>query len=197
MPDITVACAGRTNPNKPVYLSSQPLDIDNPKTYQVVNAIYQELGAIFDDPMVVFGADEVRPDCWNSKGVKTTLGGFTKRVYADTFRDVKGGVSPHVAVVPAMDGYGQERDLEAELKEKQLVFWERVPDTSIPRDKGIVLMWQGEDQLTKAAKQGYSAVRCHNYYLDYRCEAQRQLLRSHGGRVHSGLGADAGAFVVL
>jgi hypothetical protein len=52
------------------------------------------------------------------------------------------------------------------LQAKKLMFWERIPVDTIPQDKGVVLAWQHENELKHAMQDGYSAIRCQQYYLD-------------------------------
>ncbi|KAL5001624.1 glycoside hydrolase superfamily [Aspergillus recurvatus] len=69
-PEI-VACANSwwSNDNWPLHTAVQPnpgqLDIINPKTYEVVQDVYEELSGIFTDNWFHVGGDEIQPNCYN------------------------------------------------------------------------------------------------------------------------------------
>jgi len=84
-PDIIVNCsniASRQETPHNIY----PVDPSNPKTYEIISAVLQQVSAVFPTKYLHIGGDEVEPRCWEeSESLKSwcsqnniTLSGITK-----------------------------------------------------------------------------------------------------------------------
>ncbi len=145
------------------------LDPSNEQVYQVIDALIGEVAAIFPDPYVHIGGDEVDPSQWQA----------SSRI--QQFMHDRGLADSH-----ALQAYFNQR-LEKILEKHQrhMVGWDEIAHPDLPHSI-LIQSWQGQDALGTVAKNGYRGILSTGFYLDqpqpasyhYRNEIYPQGLRA-------------------
>lgn len=125
------------------------LDPTKEATYGFIEAIIGELAAIFPDPYLHIGGDEVDDTQWkNNPAIQRFM---QQNKLADSH---------------ALQAYFNRR-LERILEKyhRQMVGWDEIYHPDLP--KSIVIQsWQGQDALGGVAKSGYKGILSTGFYLD-------------------------------
>ncbi|KAL4802961.1 glycoside hydrolase superfamily [Aspergillus unguis] len=170
-PEI-VACANAwwSNDNWPLHTAVQPnpgqLDIINPKTYDVVRDVYEELSGIFTDDWFHVGGDEIQPNCYNfSTYVTEWFEEDPSRTYNDLMQYWVD------KAVPIFKNVSESR---------RLVMWEDVVLNTehaddVPKDIVMQTWNNGLENIDKLTEQGYDVVVSSADFLYLDC--------GHGGYV--------------
>ena len=125
------------------------LDPTKEATYAFAEAMIGELAAIFPDPYLHIGGDEVDDTQWkNNAAIQQFM------------RDNK------LADSHALQAYFNRR-LEAILEkhQRQMVGWDEIFHPDLPKSI-LIQSWQGQDALGEVAKQGYKGILSTGFYLD-------------------------------
>lgn len=132
------------------------LDPTNPKTYQVLAAIFDEVCPLFPSQYFHIGGDENNGKEWNSN---PKIQEFKKKNNLATNHDLQ--TYFNMKLVPMLKKYG-----------KQLMGWEEIMTKDMSKE-AIIHAWRGVNEgmeaagaLVKAAKNGYNAVLSNGYYID-------------------------------
>jgi hexosaminidase len=125
------------------------LDPTNEDVYILLDGFLGEMAALFPDPYLHIGGDEVNGKHWDAnpqiqafikeKGLKDNAGlqaHFNRRVQA------------------ILTKYG-----------KRMVGWDEIFHPDLPKD-AVVHSWRGQKSLAEAARQGYSGILSNGYYID-------------------------------
>lgn len=125
------------------------LDPSKETTYAFAEAMIGELAAIFPDPYLHIGGDEVDDSQWKAN---PTIQAFMRE---------KGLADSH-----ALQAYFNRR-LEAILEKyhRQMVGWDEIYHPDLPKSI-LIQSWQGQDALGEVAKQGYRGILSTGFYLD-------------------------------
>lgn len=125
------------------------LDPTKAATYAFAEAMVSELAAIFPDPYLHIGGDEVDDTQWKeNKAIQQFMRDNT---LADSH---------------ALQAYFNRR-LETILEKhhRQMVGWDEIYHPDLP--KSIVIQsWQGQDALGQVAQHGYKGILSTGFYLD-------------------------------
>ncbi|RDW81698.1 beta-N-acetylhexosaminidase [Aspergillus mulundensis] len=153
-PEI-VACANSwwSNDNWPLHTAVQPnpgqLDIINPKTYEVVRNVYEELSGIFDDNWFHVGGDEIQPNCYNfSSYVTEWFQEDPSRTYNDLMQHWID------TAVPIFESVSESR---------RLIMWEDVVLNTehaddVPTDIVMQSWNNGLENIDKLTERGYDVI---------------------------------------
>ena len=125
------------------------LDPTKEATYSFAAAMVSELAAIFPDPYLHIGGDEVDDSQWKANA---NIQQF--------MRDNK------LADSHALQAYFN-RKLETILEKnhRQMVGWDEIYHPDLPKSI-LIQSWQGQDALGEVAKQGYKGILSTGFYLD-------------------------------
>ena len=125
------------------------LDPTKEATYAFAEATIGELAAIFPDPYLHIGGDEVDDSQWQANPA------------IQKFMRGKGLADSH-----ALQAYFNRR-LETILEKyhRQMVGWDEIYHTDLPKSI-LIQSWQGQDALGEVAKHGYRGILSTGFYLD-------------------------------
>lgn len=125
------------------------LDPTKEATYTFAEAMVSELAAIFPDPYLHIGGDEVDDTQWKQN---TAIQKF--------MRDNK------LADSHALQAYFN-RKLETilEKRHRQMVGWDEIFHPDLPKSI-LIQSWQGQDALGQVAEKGYKGILSTGFYLD-------------------------------
>lgn len=125
------------------------LDPTKEATYIFAEAMVSELAAIFPDPYLHIGGDEVDDSQWKQN---TAIQKF--------MRDNK------LADSHALQAYFN-RKLETILEKhhRQMVGWDEIFHPDLPKSI-LIQSWQGQDALGQVAEKGYKGILSTGFYLD-------------------------------
>lgn len=125
------------------------LDPTKEATYTFAEAMVSELAAIFPDPYLHIGGDEVDDTQWKEN---TAIQKF--------MRDNK------LADSHALQAYFN-RKLETILEKhhRQMVGWDEIFHPDLPKSI-LIQSWQGQDALGQVAEKGYKGILSTGFYVD-------------------------------
>lgn len=125
------------------------LDPTKEATYAFAEAVIGELAAIFPDPYLHIGGDEVDDSQWQANPA------------IQKFMRGKGLADSH-----ALQAYFNRR-LETILEKyhRQMVGWDEIYHPDLPKSI-LIQSWQGQDALGEVAKHGYRGILSTGFYLD-------------------------------
>ncbi|MEX0526408.1 beta-N-acetylhexosaminidase [Raoultella terrigena] len=125
------------------------LDPSKEATYAFAEAMIGELAAIFPDPYLHIGGDEVDDSQWQANPA------------IQKFMRGKGLADSH-----ALQAYFNRR-LETILEKyhRQMVGWDEIYHPDLPKSI-LIQSWQGQDALGEVAKHGYRGILSTGFYLD-------------------------------
>lgn len=125
------------------------LDPSKEATYAFAEAMIGELAAIFPDPYLHIGGDEVDDSQWQANPA------------IQKFMRGKGLAESH-----ALQAYFNRR-LETILEKyhRQMVGWDEIYHPDLPKSI-LIQSWQGQDALGEVAKHGYRGILSTGFYLD-------------------------------
>lgn len=125
------------------------LDPTNPKTYEIIEAVFTEMAALFPDAYFHIGGDENEGKHWNEN----------KKIEA--FKKEHGFKTNH-----ELQNYFNVKVLEILKKHNKIMMgWEEILQPDLPKDV-VIHSWKGEASLTDAITKGYLTVLSKGYYID-------------------------------
>ncbi|MBL5863391.1 beta-N-acetylhexosaminidase [Serratia fonticola] len=125
------------------------LDPSNDKVYQFVDSIIGELVAIFPDPYLHIGGDEVDATQW--KESKTIQAFMQQNQLADAH---------------ALQAFfNQKLEKILEQHQRRMVGWDEIYHPTLPRTI-VIQSWRGPDSLGASAQDGYQGILSTGFYLD-------------------------------
>lgn len=132
------------------------LDPINPKTYQILAAIFDEICPLFPSAYFHIGGDENNGKEWNAN---PKIQEFKEKNNLATNHDMQ--TYFNMKLVPMLKKHG-----------KQLMGWEEIMTPNMSKE-AIIHAWRGANEgleaagaLVKAAKTGYKTVLSNGYYID-------------------------------
>ncbi|WP_426092038.1 beta-N-acetylhexosaminidase [Flavobacterium sp. DSR3-2] len=132
------------------------LDPTNPKTYEVISSIFDEVCTLFPSSYFHIGGDENNGKEWNANPAIQQFkkdNNFVNNHDLQTYFNMK--------LIPILKEYN-----------KKLMGWEEIMTENMSKD-AIIHAWRGTNEgqeaggaLIKAAKSGYNTVLSNGYYID-------------------------------
>ncbi|WP_426064869.1 beta-N-acetylhexosaminidase [Flavobacterium sp. DSP2-3-1] len=132
------------------------LDPTNPKTYEVISSIFDEVCTLFPSSYFHIGGDENNGKEWNAN---PAIQQFKKDNNLVNNHDLQ--TYFNMKLIPILKEYN-----------KKLMGWEEIMTENMSKD-AIIHAWRGTNEgqeaggaLIKAAKSGYNTVLSNGYYID-------------------------------
>ncbi|MBM3312357.1 MAG: beta-hexosaminidase, partial [Candidatus Aminicenantes bacterium] len=150
----------------------------NPAVYAFFDRFFGEMAALFSDPYLHIGGDEVNGRQWDGN---PELREFKKE---------KG-----LADNRALQGYFNVRILEILKKYgRRMVGWDEILQPGLPKDI-VIQSWRGPQTLYEAARQGHRAILSNGFYIDL-CQPAAFHYANDPVAANGGLSDDARALVL-
>jgi hexosaminidase len=125
------------------------LDPSNEQVYQFIDTLVGEVAAVFPDPWLHIGGDEVDATQWKE----------SKHIQA--FMQEKGLKDEH-----ALQAYFNQRvEKILEKHHRQMMGWDEIAHPDLPKSI-LIQSWQGQDALGEVSKQDYHGILSAGFYLD-------------------------------
>jgi hexosaminidase len=125
------------------------LDPTNEKVYELLDGFLGEMAALFPDPYLHIGGDEVNGKQWKAN---EKIQAFIKE---KNLKDLAG-----------LQAYFNRRVLAIVTKHgKKLVGWDEILHPDLPKD-AIIHSWRGPKGLAAAAGAGHATILSNGYYID-------------------------------
>ncbi|MCX6567990.1 MAG: family 20 glycosylhydrolase [Candidatus Aminicenantes bacterium] len=119
------------------------------RIYPFFDAFFKEMSALFPDPYLHIGGDEVEGHQWEAN---PAIQAFKKR----------NGLADN----GALQAYFNNRLLKILTKYgKKMVGWDEVFQPGLPKDI-VIHSWRGQKALVEAALKGYQGILSNGYYID-------------------------------
>lgn len=125
------------------------LDPTNEKVYEVLEAVFSEMAALFPDPYFHIGGDEVEGHQWEE--------------------------SEHIQAFMKEEGLEDKQALQAHFNkrilkiltklDKKMVGWDEILHPDMPTNI-VIHSWRGKEAMIEAAKKGYSSILSNGFYID-------------------------------
>jgi len=125
------------------------LDPSNEQVYQVIDTLVGEMAAIFPDPWLHIGGDEVDPTQWNQSP------------HIQQFMRDRGLKDAHALQA----WFNQRVEKILEKHQRQMVGWDEIAHPDLPRSI-LIQSWQGQDALSEVAKENMRGILSTGFYLD-------------------------------
>lgn len=140
---------GSAQPERHWGVHPAVLDPTNEQLYVFLTELIAEVAAVFPDPYLHIGGDEVMSDHWLA-----------------TPHIVKFMQQHKMADTAALHGYFNRR-LHKILQQsgRTMMGWDEIADSALPQSV-LVQSWRGTESLQQAAAAGYDTILSTGYYLD-------------------------------
>ena len=132
------------------------LDPTNPKTYEILNSIFDEVCPLFTGNYFHIGGDENNGKEWNAN---PAIQQFMRENSMRSKHDLQ--TYFNMKLIPMLKKH-----------DKKLMGWEEIMTENMSKD-AIIHAWRGTNEgqeaggaLTKAAKSGYNTVLSNGFYID-------------------------------
>ena len=132
------------------------LDPSKEEVYRFLDGFLGEMAALFPDPFLHVGGDEVNGKHWDAS---ERLVAFKKEKGFKDNHELQGYFSQRLSKI--VTGHG-----------KRMIGWDEILLPSLPKDS-VVHSWRGQESLGTAAKQGYQGILSNGYYIDLMWSADR------------------------
>ncbi len=125
------------------------LDVSSPKVSQFISSLLKEVTAIFPDPYLHIGGDEVKTEHWQQSAA---IAAYMQQ--------------QQLADMPALHA-AFNRKLALELKNlgKTMMGWDEVLHPDLPKNV-LVQSWQGQDAVARSVAAGHATLLSAGFYLD-------------------------------
>ena len=131
----------------------------NERIYPFFDAFFKEMAALFPDPYLHIGGDEVEGHQWDAN---PAIQAFKKK---NGFADNN-----------ALQAYFNRRMLKILAKHgKKMVGWDEILQPGLPTDI-VIQSWRGPESLVEAARKGYQGILSNGYYIDLCYPAEAHYL---------------------
>jgi hexosaminidase len=132
------------------------MDPTQERTYKFLDQFIAEMAKLFPDAYFHIGGDEVNGKQWDAN---PKIQQFMKAHSLKNNQDLQAYFNQRVQKIVAKN-------------HKTMVGWDEILHPDLPKTI-IVQSWRGQQSLADAAKQGYSGLLSHGYYLDLMWSAAR------------------------
>ncbi len=126
------------------------MDPTREQLYTFLDRLLGEVAALFPDPYIHIGGDEVNGKQWDQ--------------------------NPRIQEFMRQHGWKGNHDLQAHFNQrvqailkrhgKKMMGWDEIFHPALPKDI-VIQSWRGQDSLADAARQGYRGILSFGYYLDH------------------------------
>jgi hexosaminidase len=125
------------------------LDPSKEEVYTFLEAFFTEMAALFPDPYIHIGGDEVTGKHWAA----------SPRI--QNFMREKGIADQH-----ELQAFFNRRVLAILTRlDKRMIGWDEIFLPSMPTDI-VIHSWRGREAMEEAARQGYQSILSNGYYID-------------------------------
>ena len=125
------------------------MDISDPDIYPFIQTLLKEVSAVFPDPYIHIGGDEVMADHWLTSAK------------VNAFMQAQG-----LADAQALhDHFNQKLQQILASLNRKMIGWDEILHSQLPKSV-LVQSWRGRESLQQAADEGYQAILSTGYYLD-------------------------------
>jgi hexosaminidase len=150
----------------------------NPAVFAFFDRFFGEMAALFPDPYLHIGGDEVNGRLWDDNPE------------IEVFKKEKG-----MADNRALQAYFNLRILEVLKKyDRRMVGWDEILQPGLPKDI-VIQSWRGPQTLYEAARQGYRAILSNGFYIDL-CQPAAFHYANDPVAANGNLSDEARAFVL-
>ncbi len=131
----------------------------NPAVYRFFDRFFREMAALFPDPYMHIGGDEVEGTHWKENpGIQAFM---KKHNLPDNH---------------ALQAYFNKEILRILTKHnKKMVGWDEIYQPGLPKDI-VIQSWRGTQALVDGARKGYQGILSSGYYIDLCEPAERHYL---------------------
>jgi hexosaminidase len=126
------------------------MDPTRESTYQFLDEFIGEMAALFPDPFLHVGGDEVTGKQWKSSA---RIRAFMRKNRLKSTVDLQAYFNRRLQKIVAKNG-------------KRMEGWDEILDPDLPKDI-VIQSWRGENSLAEAAQHGFSSILSAGYYLDH------------------------------
>jgi hexosaminidase len=126
------------------------MDPTRQATYQFLDAFIGEMAALFPDPFLHIGGDEVTGKQWKASA---RIRAFMRKNGLKSTAGLQAYFNRRLQKIVARHG-------------KRMEGWDEILDPDLPKDIAIQ-SWRGEKWLSEAARHGFSSILSAGYYLDH------------------------------
>ncbi|MEW5974197.1 MAG: family 20 glycosylhydrolase [Acidobacteriota bacterium] len=126
------------------------------EVYEFLDAFLGEMAALFPDPYLHIGGDEVNGKQWNAN---ERIQKFKRQQKLKDNHDLQAYFNQRLSQILSRHG-------------KKMVGWDEILHPDLPRDI-VVQSWRGTAALAEAAQRGYDGLLSNGYYIDLAWPAAR------------------------
>ena len=126
------------------------MDPTRESTYKFLDEFIGEMAALFPDPFLHVGGDEVTGKQWKSSA---RIRAFMRKNRLKSTVDLQAYFNRRLQKIVAKNG-------------KRMEGWDEILDPDLPKDI-VIQSWRGENSLAEAARHGFSSILSAGYYLDH------------------------------
>ena len=131
----------------------------NPAVYKFFDKFLKEMAALFPDPYMHIGGDEVEPAHWKEN---PEIQKFMKKKNLPDYHTLQAYFNKEILKI--LTRYG-----------KKMVGWDEIYQPGLPKDV-VIQSWRGTQALVDGAKKGYQGILSNGYYIDLCEPAERHYL---------------------
>jgi len=135
------------------------LDPTNKKTYEIIDAVFTEMSALFPDSYFHIGGDENAGKHWNEN---KKIQAFMKENHFDSNHNLQTYFNIKIQKI-------------LQKNNKIMMGWDEIFQPDLPKDV-VIHSWRGNKSMLKAAKMGYQTVLSQGYYIDLMLPASKHYL---------------------
>lgn len=125
------------------------LDPTNENVYRMLDGFIGEMAALFPDPYLHIGGDEVNGKHWDAN---PRIQAFIRE------RGLDGNLGLQTY-------FNQRLQKIVEKHGKRMIGWDEILQPGLPKS-AMIQSWRGIDALAAAARQGYAGILSNGYYID-------------------------------
>ena len=125
------------------------LDVSSPEVTAFAVALLKEVAAIFPDPYLHIGGDEVKPDQWLQN---PAIQQFMKKQHLADAGELHADFNRRLA-------------LQLQQLNRKMIGWDEVLHKDLPKDV-LVQSWQGQNAVAESVSAGHPTILSAGYYLD-------------------------------
>jgi hexosaminidase len=125
------------------------MDPARESTYRFLDKFIGEMAALFPDPYLHTGGDEVSAKQWDAN---PRIRAFKKRHGMKHSHELQAYFEKRLAAIVKKHG-------------KRMMGWDEILQPGLAKNV-VVQSWRGQKSLDEAARQGYLGILSHGYYLD-------------------------------
>ena len=130
-------------------LNDHCMDPSREELYPFLDGFIGEMAALFPDPYLHVGGDEVNGRAWNSN---PRIQAFKRGRGMKSNHDLQAYFNARLAAIVRKHG-------------KKMIGWDEILHPELDKTS-VIQSWRGQDSLSRAVREGYSGILSFGYYLD-------------------------------